>query len=114
MYGCGEMSTDSQPSDTLKTSQWLQGFKKTASLASQVPYYEMRRSNFQTSEIDFSYDEKKEVTAYAWDARYLLTSARGHGEERYFLSRQETDLTVEEPMKILRTGRVDLTVTRFV
>lgn len=101
LSGCGSEEPEDQPGSTLETSQWLQGFKETTALAVEKPYYEIRRSNFQTSDIDFSYDEKKEITAYAWDARYVLTSVRTQGEERYFLNRQETDLTMEEPIEIL-------------
>lgn len=102
LSGCGSAEPENQPSSALETSQWLQGFKETTALAVEKPYYEIRRSDFQTLDIDFSYDEKKEINAFAWDARYVLTSVRSQGEERYFLNCQETDLTMEEPYRLVR------------
>lgn len=106
--GCAGTPTDPESGvsdqrdsgNTIEASQWLQGFKEITALVVEKPYNEIRRSNFLTSEIDFSSDEKKEINAYSWDARYVLTSARAQGEERYLLSRQESDLKIDEPIEI--------------
>lgn len=87
-------------------SQWLQGFKESTSVpAAETSFYEIRRSGFKVPDIGFSAEEKREIAAYAWDARYVLTSTRSQGEERYFLSRQKSDLEVDEPMEILTDWR---------
>lgn len=86
----------------LKPDQWQQGFLEIASMSSQEnPYYDIRRRDIQLPEMDFSYNERKDIAAYAWDARYVLTSARVQGHERFILSRQMSDLTESEPVEIL-------------
>lgn len=83
-------------------SHWMQGFKESNSmLGIETSYYEIRRSDFLDPEIASYFEEMKEVSSYAWDARYVLTSVRGLVEERYFLSRQESDLIIGEPVEIL-------------
>ncbi|MCH5341957.1 MAG: extracellular solute-binding protein [Acetatifactor sp.] len=82
-------------------SQWLQGFKESTSMpAAETSFYETRRSDLKVLDIGFPAEEKREISAYAWDARYVLTSTISQGEERYFLSRQKSDLEIDEPMEI--------------
>lgn len=86
----------------LTASQWQNGFQVIESMTlTETPYYELRRSGIQSPDIDFSAQEKKAVSSYAWNGRYVLTSARGQGEERYFLSCQKSDLEWEKPVEIL-------------
>lgn len=86
----------------LTASQWQNGFLETTSVhMTETQYYELRRSEIQNPDIDFEAQEKKEVSSYAWNGRYVLTSARGKEEERYFLSCQKSDLEWEKPMEIL-------------
>ena len=86
----------------LQPHQWQQGFLEMASMSSQETlYYDMRRRDIQQPEMDFSYVERQDIDAYAWDARYVLTSARVQGDERYILSRQTSDLTESEQVEIL-------------
>lgn len=108
--GCGGIPAGSQPNASgegesgslLTASQWMQGFKEAASASIvETPYYELRRSDFRSPDIDYSAEEKKEISAYSWNARYVLTSAKGQEEERYFLSRQTSDLTAGESVEIL-------------
>lgn len=82
-------------------AQWIQGFKESTFVpAAETTFYEIRRSGLKVLDIGFSVEEKREIAAYAWDARYALASTRSQGEERYFLSRQKSDLEVDEPMEI--------------
>lgn len=113
--GCGSASEKSDGSgaqmqgDTsgiqgglLTASQWQSGFLETASMTVvETPYYEIRRSAFNNPDIDFEAQEKREVSSYAWNGRYVLTSVRGQGEERYFLSRQEAEFEWEDSVEIL-------------
>ena len=86
----------------LQPHQWQKGFLEMASMSSQEkPYYDMRRRDIQLPKMDFTYDERKDIAAYAWDARYVLTSVRVQGNERYILSRQTSDLTESEYVEIL-------------
>lgn len=82
-------------------SQWLQGFKESTSMpVAETSFYEIRRSDLKVMDIGFPAEEKREVSAYAWDARYVLTSTISQGEERYFLSRQKSDLELDGSMEI--------------
>ena len=110
--GCGKTSEGdstqiqedmlSSPEGLLTTSQWQNGFQETASMtATEMRYYELRRSEMQSPDIDFAAQEKKEVSFYAWNGRYVLTSARGQGEERYFLNCQKSDLEWKKSVEIL-------------
>lgn len=86
----------------LQPHQWQQGFLEMASMSFQEKlFYDMRRRDILQPEMDFSYDERKDIAAYAWDARYVLTSVRVQGHERYILSRQTSDLTEGEQVEIL-------------
>ena len=108
-YGTEERKLEdieAEGSDSEKTllqpHQWQQGLLEMSSMSSQEKlYYDMRRRDIQQPEMDFSYVERKDIAAYAWDARYVLTSARMQGDERYILSRQTSDLTESEPAEIL-------------
>ena len=108
-YGTKDSETEgSEAADSetekilLQPHQWRQGFLEKASMSSQEkPYYDMRRLDIRQPEMDFSYVERKDVAAYAWDARYVLTSVRVQGDERYILSRQTSDLTEGEQVEIL-------------
>ena len=86
----------------LTASQWQKGFQETVSMTGmETPYYNLRISKIQSPDIDFSAQEKKTVSSYAWNGRYVLTSARGQEEERYFLSCQELDLEWARSVEIL-------------
>lgn len=88
--------------ELLTAQQWQNGFQEAASMtAANTRYYELRRSQIQSPDIDFPAEEKREVSSYAWNGRYVLTSARGQEGERYFLSCQESDLEWEKPVEIL-------------
>ena len=106
--GCGTVPSDvlQDTSDNgeqggLSVSQWMQGFKEPAAIPAEADYYEVRRSDFVAPDIDFSCEEKVEISSFSWDARYILTSARDQDEERYFLSRQKSDLTAGKTVQIL-------------
>ncbi|MCH5341779.1 MAG: hypothetical protein J1E01_09945, partial [Acetatifactor sp.] len=79
-YGTKDSETEgSEAADSetekilLQPHQWRQGFLEKASMSSQEkPYYDMRRLDIRQPEMDFSYVERKDVAAYAWDARYVL------------------------------------------
>lgn len=99
VYGTEDSETEKI---LLQPNQWQQGFLEMSSMSKQEkPYYDMRRRDIQLPEIDFSYDERKDISAYAWDARYVLMSVRVQGNERYILSRQTSDLTESEQVEIL-------------
>ena len=86
----------------LQPHQWQQGFLEVSSMSIQEKlYYDMRRRDIQQPEMEFSYVERQDIDAYAWDARYVLTSARVQGDERYILSRLTSDLTESEQVEIL-------------
>ena len=69
----------------LTASQWQKGFQETVSMTgTETQYYKLRISKIQSPDIDFSSQEKKIVSSYAWNGRYVLTSAREQEEERYF------------------------------
>lgn len=77
--GCGGTSETSDSSSTqvqgdalgtqgslLTASQWQNGFRENASMSvAETNYYELRRSVFQSPDIDFEVLEKKEVSSYA-------------------------------------------------
>lgn len=99
VYGTEDSGTEKI---LLQPHQWQQGFWEKSSMSTQEkPYYDMRRRDIQLPEMDFSYDERKDIAAYSWDARYVLTSVRVQGNERYILSRQTSDLTESEQVEIL-------------
>ena len=106
LSGCGRGSVEEKEGNaaqsSLEVSQWLQGFKEdiTSLLGTETSFYEIRRSDFKAPSIDLVYEEKREISAYAWNAGYILTSARGQGEEWYFLSCQKSDLEINKPKEI--------------
>ena len=102
--GVTEGETDGSGAEKilLQSHQWQQGFLEKASMSSQEKtYHDMRRRDIQQPEMDFFYNERRDIAAYTWDARYVLTSARVQGGERYLLSRQTSDLTEGEQVEIL-------------
>ena len=104
VYGTEDSKTEDSAAEQilLQPHQWQQGFLEMASMSSQeTPYYDMRRRDIQQLGMDFSYVERQDIAAYAWDARYVLTSARVQGDERYILSRLTSDLTESEQVEIL-------------
>ena len=104
VYGTEDSTAEGNEAEKilLQPNQWRQGFLEMASMSSQEkPFYDMRRRDIWQPEMDFTYDERKDIAAYAWDARYVLTSVRVQGHERYILSRQTSDLTEGEQVEIL-------------
>lgn len=104
VYGTEDSKSEGSEAEKilLQPYQWQQGFLEMASMSSQEkPFYDMRRLDIRQPEMAFSYDERKDIAAYAWDARYVLTSVRVQGHERYILCRRTSDLTEGEQVEIL-------------
>ncbi len=97
-----QASGTEEPGSLLTVSQWKDGFFRNDSPGTaETPYYEILRSEIESPDLDPEADVIREASAYAWDGRYLLTSAEIDGEEHFFLSRQKADLTWEKSREIL-------------
>lgn len=110
--GCGNISegdgpegqgdVQSTPGSILTAAHWQNGFLENTSMTfSDTHYYELRRSELQSPEIDFEAQEKKEASSFAWNGRYVLTSARAQEGERYFLCAQKVDIKWEKSVELL-------------
>ena len=91
------------PDGLLTPEQWQNGFRRveTAATPDMTPYYELRRSSLQEPELNFKPLERRDISAYAWDARYVLSSVIGDEGAQYFLSCQKADLEKGKPEEIL-------------
>lgn len=74
LSGCGRGSVEEKEGNgaqsSLEVSQWLQGFMEdtTSLLKTETSFYEIRRSDFKAPNIDLVYEEKREISAYVWNA----------------------------------------------
>lgn len=106
--GAGEAGTGSETGPggaadgPLTAAQWQNGFLETAALPDDsIPYYEIRRSDFTEPETEGALGETKEISAYAWNARYVLSGVMEQGEEKFFISVQKKDQEPGENREIL-------------
>ena len=91
------------PDGLLTPEQWQNGFRhvETAAIPDTTSYYELRRSSLQEPELSFKPLERRDISAYGWDARYVLSSVIGDEGAQYFLSCQKADLEKGIPKEIL-------------
>ena len=88
--------------ETLAPAQWKDGFREAAfDTADETPYYEIRRSQYQSPEIGISVSWQKEIFGFSWNARYILDNVETSEGRRYFLTRQKSDLKMGKPKEIL-------------